>query len=226
MVDKQVKFKVILRDQVGKLCSGDHILTLHLVSASETFAECVYASPGQNKGMYVFTYTPTFPSELTLTVHVNDDVLDQFSCKLLVMNVPYPSNCFVKGLGTEQATKNTVANFEVILADKNGTPINTKQSVTASFRLVSGSLKDTDCIALPIQVVCHLASMYSVAYMPSVYGECILTVFVNGIQISEPKNVTVLNSNHSSLGGAAYHGKLTFVKSLVQQGGQSNFVSL
>ncbi len=223
MVNCRVCFKVILRDESGEFCGGDHILSAHITSGCKRFTESLFASSGQNQGIYSFSYTPIFPSEFTLNILVNDNVLDQMCFKLLAINIPYPSNCSVRGLGTKQATKNTVAHFEVFLADKDGSPINALQSVTANLKLLSSPLH---CIVLPMQVVCHLASVYSVAYMPSVCGKCPLTVFVNDIPLCKPLIVTVVNSNFSSLGGAANHGELMFIKLLVQQGGQLSYVSI
>ncbi len=224
-VNCQVDFKVILRDEAGELCGGDHILSARVTSACKQNSEHIFATPSKCHGHYEFTYTPRIPNEFTLDVFVNDHLLNQLSHKLFVMNIPHLPCCSMRGSGAKKAVKNKVASFEVFLADEKDSPINTIQKVTAHCRLLSHSHNGTDCLVLPMHITPHLPSVYSGLYMPSAHGECELTVFVNDMPLSEPMNVSVSNSNLSPLEGAACHGELPFIKLLTSRGGQLNHVS-
>lgn len=221
-VNCQVDFKVILRDESGELCGGNHILSARVTSACKQISDDIVALPSQYHGHHGFAYTPHLANEFTLDIFVNDDILNQMSCKLFVMNTPHLPCCSTRGSGTKTAIKNKVATFEVFLADEKGSPINTIQRVTADCR---HSHNGTDCLVLPMQITPHLPSVYSVSYMPNAYGECELTLFVNDMPLSEPMNVSVINSNFSPLEGAACHGELPFIKLLILQGGHLNHVS-
>ena len=211
-----VEFKVFLYDDNGEICTGDHLLSAHVKSACRNIQDVFFGEPEDEKGVYAFSYTPKLAVEYTLDVYVNDTPLSQTPIKLFVVNSPCVDNSSVSGEGVTKAVKNKVASFQVFLADKEGSPVNSEQSVTAQLRLPS---QDTECLVLPMQVtMCDLPSVYSVSYMPSVCGDCELTVLVNEEPLVDSQVIIVGITTLMPLAGAASQGELEFVKLLLNQG--------
>ena len=217
-----VEFTVILFDQDGELCRGDHLISAHVKCACQ-IVETVTINKQGRKGVYTFSYTPKLPVEYTVDVYVNDLLLNQTPIKLFVINTPYVPNCTLSGEGLTTAVKNKVASFQVFLADNEGSPVNSEQTITAHL---SSPLQEAECLVIPVQVtMCDLPSVYSVSYMPSVPCSCELTVLVNDEPIGKPLIIAVGKSALSPLAGAALHGQLEFVKLLLQKGEKLTNVS-
>ena len=210
-----VEFTITLFDGDGEICRGDHLISAHVNCACQ-IVETVIVDKQESKGVYHFSYTPKLPIEYTIDVYVNDLLLNQRPIKLFVVNSPYLPRCTLSGEGLTNAVKNKVASFQVFLADNEGFPVNSEQTITAHLR---PPLQETECLVIPMQVTtCDLTSVYSVSYMPSMSCSCELTVLVNGEPIGQPLMIAVGKSALSPLAGAALHGQLEFVKLLLEQG--------
>ena len=192
-----------------------------MVTARETSGseELLVAEPDGEYGTHTITYTPRLPGEHYLSVFINNVLLNSEPLHISYDNTPHLPNCIVSGEGLKEAIQNDVASFHVRLVDKDGDPVVSEQSVSASL-----SQQGEDSLVLPPDVTTtETPGVYVVSYLPGQSGACELTVLVNGQSIGAgPFTVDVEKSVVTPLTGAAFSGHLKLVIELLDKGADVN----
>ena len=192
------------------------MVTARATSGSQ---ELLVAELDEEYGTHTITYTPRLPGEHYLSIFINNVLLNSEPLHISYDNTPHLPNCTVSGESLKEAFQNKVASFQVHLGDKDGDPVCSEQSVSASL-----SQQGEDSLVLPPDVATtERPGVYVVSYLAGQSGDCELTVLVNGQSIGEGSfAVNVKKSVVIPLIGAASSGHLKFVIKLLDKGADVN----